>query len=228
MGPLQNICTKHMPFRWSPLHQKCFDNIKTITCKTLVLKPIICDIPLEMTDTNRLQYRVWVIMDACPVGIGTVLAQGEDWMMLCPAAFMSKKFTPTQRSYFGYKLDALGVLEALYKWLDELTGNRKFTVVTDHKALIYFKQKAHNSGCHIRWQIFFHGFSCEIKYIEGHKNKVADTLSRYYESSSDNDLHYDEYVSADICVDKNGEDLPIGQKEEACKLLLMSQMRQQT
>ena len=121
-----------------------------------------------------------------------------------------KKFTPTQRSYFGYELEALGILEALTKWLDELTGNHKFTVVTDHKALIYFKQKVHNTGHHIRWQNFFHGFNCEIVYIEGHKNNVADALSRYYESSNDDDLHYDEYVLVDIHIDKNGDDLPIG------------------
>ncbi len=154
-------------------------------------------------------------MDTRPAGIGAVLAQGETWMASCPATFMSKKFMHTQRSYFGYELEALGVLEALYKWLNELMGNHKFTVVTDHKVLIYFKQKAHNTGCHIRWQIFFHRFNCEILYIEGHKNKVADALSRYYESLNEDDIHYDEYVSVDICIDKNGEDLPIGRIEEA-------------
>ncbi len=179
--------------------------------------------PIDTTDTEKFNYRVWVITDACPVGVSAVLAQGETWMMLCPAAFMSKKFTPTQRAYFGYKLEALGVLEALTKWLDELTGNRKFTVVMDHKALIYFKQKIHNTGHHIRWQNFFHRFNCEIIYIEGSKNKVADALSRYYESSNDDDLHYDEYVSADIQLDKNGEDLLLGHSEEAHKMLLMSQ-----
>ena len=154
-------------------------------------------------------------MDACPVGVGAVPAQGKTWMTSCPAAFMSKKFTPTQRAYFGYELEALGMLEALTKWLDELTGNCKFMVVTDHKALIYFKQKIYNTGCHIRWQNFFHGFNCEIIYIEGSKNKVADALSRYYESLNDDDLHYDEYVSVDIQLDKHGEDLPLGCSEEA-------------
>ncbi len=33
-GPLQTICSNHLPFRWTPLHQKCFDEIKTIACKT--------------------------------------------------------------------------------------------------------------------------------------------------------------------------------------------------
>src|SRR5260370_9879811 len=141
MGPLQNICMNHMPFQWTPLHQKCFDEIKLITCKMPILKPITWDFPLGITEVERLKSRVWVITDACPAGVSAILAQGEAWVTLCLVAFMSKKFTLTQRAYFGYELEALGILEALCKWIDELTGNRHFTVVIDHKALIYFKQK---------------------------------------------------------------------------------------
>src|SRR5260370_40349077 len=115
---------------------------------------------------DRLKYRVWVIADVCPASVGAVLAQGKTWMTSHPATFMSKKFTLTQQAYFSYELEALGVLESLYKWLDELSRNRKFTMVTDHKALIYFKQKIHSTG-HIRWQNFFHTFNCDIIYIEG-------------------------------------------------------------
>src|SRR5260370_4192261 len=104
-------------------------------CKTTILKPIIWDMPIDATDTEKFNYRVWVIMDTCLVGVSAVLAQGKTCMTLHPAAFMSKKFMQTQRAYFGYELEALGMLEALTKWLDKLTGNRKFTVVKDHKAL---------------------------------------------------------------------------------------------
>ena len=122
---------------------------------------------------------------------------------------MLKKFTLTHCLYFVYKLEALGVLEALSKWMDELTGGHKFMVITDHKALVYFKEKQHTSGHHIQWQNFFYGFKCDIMYVEGHRNKVADTLSHYYKSSSDEDLHYNNFISADICLDKQGDDLPL-------------------
>ncbi len=121
-GPLQTICTNNIPFRWSPLHQKCFNQIKVIACKTPILKPITWDIPPGVTPDNQNNYNMWVIMDTCPAGVGTVLAQGWDWKSSRPAAFMSKKFTATQCSYFGYELEALGMLEALTKWIDELMG----------------------------------------------------------------------------------------------------------
>src|SRR5258707_7838760 len=108
-----------------------------------ILKPIIWDIPPDTTEEDKAKFHVWVVTDAFPARMGTVLAQGEKWQSACPAAFMLKKFTLTQCAYFAYELEALGVLEALTKWLDELMGGCTFTVVTDHKALTYFKEKNH-------------------------------------------------------------------------------------
>ena len=98
-------------------------------------------------------------------------------------------------------------------------------LITNHKALTYFKEKQHTSGHHIRWQNFFYGFKCDIIYVEGHKNKVADALSCYYKSSSDKDLHYDNFVSADIHINKLGDDLPLSQVEEAEEMLYFHCLR---
>jgi hypothetical protein len=135
---------------------------------------------------------------------------------------MSKKFTNTQCRYFAYELKALGVLEALMRWQDDLMGGHEFTVIMDHKALEYFKVKNHNSGRHLRLQAFFASFNCKIKYMEGHKNKVADTLSQHYDLSMDKDLHFDNYMSADIHLDKNAEDIIPDRVKEYVELLLSS------
>jgi hypothetical protein len=100
-GPLQTICTNYLPFFWMLLHQKCFDEIKFLVCKTPILKPIIWDMPDDSSNKEGEKYRVWVITDTCPAGVGAILAQGASWDTSCPAAFMSKKFTSTQRSYFA-------------------------------------------------------------------------------------------------------------------------------
>ncbi len=78
-GPLQTICTNNLPFRWSPLHQKCFEQIKFIACKTPILKPICWDIPPNAMEVEKQNYKVWVITNACPAGVGAILAQGADW-----------------------------------------------------------------------------------------------------------------------------------------------------
>src|SRR5258708_36897704 len=74
-GPLQTICTNNMPFRWSPLHQKCFDHIKLIACRTPILKPITWDIPLHIPEVAKNKLKVWVITDACPADLRAVRLQ---------------------------------------------------------------------------------------------------------------------------------------------------------
>src|SRR6266581_4507887 len=79
---------------------------------------------------------------------------------------------------------------------------------------------------HLRWQAFFTSFNCEIKYVEGCKNKVADTLSCYYNSSTDEDLHFNDYVLADIHLDKNAEDIIPDRVKEYEELLAHSRLRE--
>src|SRR6266581_2239448 len=225
-GPLQTICSNKQIFRWPPLHQKCFDEIKHLACRAPILKPIQWNPLGNLLKEERNKLHVWVITDTCPAGMGALIGQGEKWQTCHPTAFMSKKFTNTQCRYFAYELEALGILKALMRWQDNLMGGREFAVITDHKALEYFKVKNHNSGRHLRWQAFFASFNCKIKYVEGHKNKVADALSQYYDSSTDKDLHFDDYMSVDIHLDKNAEDIIPDRVEEYEELLAHSRLRE--
>src|SRR5258707_2442792 len=75
-GPLQTICTNNLSFRWLLLHQKCFEQIKVIMCKTPILKPICWDIPHNTTGEDNPNYKVCVITDACPTGVRALHAQG--------------------------------------------------------------------------------------------------------------------------------------------------------
>jgi len=60
----------------------------------------------------------------------------------------------------------------------------------------------------MRWMEYFSRFNYNIQYVKGTSNKVADSLSWYYQSNTDDDIHpmYD-YVTADVQLDPEGEDL---------------------
>lgn len=197
-APLSSMTRNGQSFSWRPLHDKCFEMIKTLACKSPILRPI---------DPNK-EEPIWVITDASVSGVGAVYGQGPEWQTCRPAGFMSKRFTSAQHSYLTYEQEALGALEALLKWEDKLIG-RKFKLVTDHKALTFLSEKKKLPGRIERWIEYLARFDFEIIHVPGESNKVADALSRYYayEPEDSESPTYD-LVTADVRLDPDGETLP--------------------
>ena len=139
--PLLGMCSNGHPFNWQGIHDKCFETIKAIMSKKLMLCPI------DQTSSDP----VWVVCNTCPSGCRAYYGQGEDWKTMKPAGFMSKKFTDAQCSYFTYEHETLGAIEALKKWDNELLGLPEIWVITDHEALKTFMQKAHSGPQQIQW-----------------------------------------------------------------------------
>ena len=197
-SPLSAICRNGQPFYWKPLHESCFDHIKAIVCKSPILKPIDPD----------LAEPVWVICDALMSGIGAMYSQGETWQTCRPASFMSKKFTAVQMNYHVFEMETIAILEALLKWEDKLLG-RRLLVVTDHKALEFFKTQRRLNSRQVQWMEFLTCFNYDITYVKGKTNLVADALSRYYENDEWDNSHDESlYVNADTQLDSEEEDLP--------------------
>jgi hypothetical protein len=108
----------------------------------------------------------------------------------------------------GSHLMSRYVTEALQKWEDKLIGKR-IHVITDHKALEFFKTQVRLSNRQQRWIEYMSKFDFNITYVKGEYNKVTDCLSQYYKSDTSTDIHeYHEYVQADRRLDPEGEDLP--------------------
>ena len=197
-GPLAAIQGESGSFVWLPIHQTCMDNIKAMACKTPILKPIDPSNPDP----------IWVICDASVAGVGAVYGQGPEWQTCRPAGFMSKKFSAAQHNYRVFEMETIAILEALLKWEDKLIGNR-IHVVTDHRALEFFKTQRRLSHRQMRWMEYLSRFDFDIRYVKGNSNTVADSLSRYHQL--DNAVEkvpiYD-FVNADHRLDPEGEDLP--------------------
>jgi hypothetical protein len=206
-GPLSIMTRNNVPFVWMPVHETCFQHIKRLAAKAPILKPI---------NTNK-EEPIWVICDASVSGVGCMYGQGPTWQFCRPAGFMSRKFTAAQHNYRVFEIETLAILEALLKWEDKLLGYR-IHVVTDHKALEFFLTQRKLSSRQARWMEYLSRFDFDIRYIKGINNKVADALSRYYESDAIHEYHEPhEYVNADIRIDKNLDDLPQGRIEELAR-----------
>ena len=170
IGLLSIYHNNNWTFQWTLLLDKCFQSIKAIAMWSPILKPV---------DFNR-NAPVWVIMDGSQTGISVMYGQGKNWDTCWLAGSLSKKLMIAQHNYHTHEHKTLVVLEALMKWEDKLLG-RKFTVVTDHKSLEYFKTQPNLSPRQTRWWENLSHFNYNPIHLDGMQNQVADSLSCYYE-----------------------------------------------
>ena len=153
--------------------------------------------------------------DASSCAVGAVLqqvVQGE----LQPLCFYSQKLSPAQCNYstFGRELLAIYLSIRHFRYFVE---GRPFTVLTDHKPLIYAlnARPDKHSPREIRHLDFISQFTSDIRHIKGSANVVADALSRpnidnisppgidleslAHEQSHDDDLSHPELFPA-LCL----------------------------
>ena len=186
---------------WGPLHEKCFANLKSIACRTPILRPIDYD------RAKQCGEYIYLVCDASISGVGAYYGQGTDWQTCRPAGFLSKKFSSAQHSYRTYEQETLAILEGLLRWEDKLLG-REIIVITDHRTLEFFNTQRTMSLRQVRWYEYLSRFNYTIQYVEGIRNAVADALSRMYAGRSDS-IPVDDWVNADVRLDPEGETLPI-------------------
>jgi RNase H-like domain found in reverse transcriptase/Integrase zinc binding domain len=190
---MESICGNGQPFYWKPLHETCLSHIKDLVRKTPILRAV--DV--------RVNEPIWVVSDASGYGVGALYGQGPDWRNCRPAGFMSKKFTSAQRSYRTFEHEALAIIEALMKWEHKSTIHYR-----DGSETIKTTNRDGKSGQLIHWDKYLSRFKYEVMHVPGEQNKVADCLSRYYENDRYDEVHeHHQYVSADVRLNPNSEDL---------------------
>jgi hypothetical protein len=103
-----------------------------------------------------------------------------------------------------FEQETIAILEALLKWEYKLISYH-IHVVTDHEALEFFKMQKNLSGRQACWMEFLSRSGFDIRYVKGQDNKVADTLSCYYEYRYMG--RYLSHVRVCRCRDSGHEDL---------------------
>lgn len=151
---------------WDPETKEAFEKVKNelANAALLVHPKIIAEIRL--------------VMDASDIGIGAVLEQYSEnsWK---PLANFSRKLTDTQKRYSAYDRELTAIFQAV-KYFKQFLEPHKFTILTDHKPLIYmFSQKKDKINMQQERQILcISQYTTKIEHISGEKNIVADALSR--------------------------------------------------
>jgi hypothetical protein len=109
--------TKKKPWRWDPIHQQVFANVKAAIAKATVLAYLDFSKPFE------------IYMDASSMLLGTVITQDNR-----PIAFFSRKLSKMQQKYSVTEIELLAIVETLKEFKRMLWG-QDIKVYTDHKNL---------------------------------------------------------------------------------------------
>src|SRR5690606_15812830 len=139
-APLTDLTGSGKTFEWRRIHQDSFEAVKALVDNDLPLRP------LDYSSSNK----IFLITDASTSGIGAWVGQGPNYENAYPVGFHSRKFNNAQARYSTYDQEFLAIVEACKHFRNLLLGT-KFTIVTDHKALIYIATKQPGKRRHARW-----------------------------------------------------------------------------
>ena len=146
---------------------------------------------------------VYLMTDASDYGIGAYLYQLRDGREF-PIAFMSKALDARESRWSTLEKECYAIVCALRKFRYLLSG-RKFTLRTDHKNLVYMGSEANAKV--FRWKTEISEYDCEVEYIPGPDNVVADAMSRVLNTQTSGTVAEDVAVLAMMNLDIR-EDVP--------------------
>ena len=162
--PLTQLLKKDTPFKWAENQENAFNNLKT----ALMTKPI-----LQYPDFSK---PFNLTTDASGYAIGGVLSQGPIGKDL-PIAYASRLLNSAEQNYSTIEKECLAIVYSAMHFRPYLYG-RKFTIVTDHKPLVWMHSIKDPTSRIWKWKLKLSDFEFDILYKEGRANANADALSR--------------------------------------------------
>src|SRR5882757_2424756 len=166
--PLHDLNKKTTLWKWDTAQQDAFDRLKEMIAQEPCLAHVDMDKPFRLeTDASNYAY-------------GASLSQKQEDGRYHPVGFMSKSMLPAEKNYDVYDKEALGIVKPLQHWRYWLQGTKKpIEIITDHQNLLSgFNDRPTPSKQHLRWLEILRHFNYVVGYRPGHKNSVADALSR--------------------------------------------------
>ena len=205
--PLRVLTKKKTVWKWTEDEINSFEDLKTSLSNWKTLSYF------------NTKFRTELIVDASPVGLGSILTQKNSEDNINVVEYASRKLSETESRYSQSEREALAVVWATEHFNHYLIGS-EFTVITDHQPLLGIMNKPMSkptARLH-RLCLRLQPYKMTLKYAPG-KNNPADYLSRH---PSQETVHSDEswldLQTDNICINalklyESGEDASITLQE---------------
>ncbi|CAK9832061.1 Retrovirus-related Pol polyprotein from transposon 17.6 [Anthophora retusa] len=162
--PLTTLLKKDAKFEWRTEQERSFNTLREMLCT----EPI-----LQYPDFTK---PFIVTTDASGHAVGAVLSQGKIGRDL-PIAYASRLLNAAESNYAVIEKECLAIMYAVQHFRPYLYG-REFTLVTDHRPLVWMHNVKDPSPRLVRWRLKLAEFEYRVIYKEGKANMNADALSR--------------------------------------------------
>jgi hypothetical protein len=151
--------------------QDAFDGLKKALTSSAVVVPYDPSLPVKI-DT-----------DASPVGIGAVLSHVYPDGTEKPIEMASRSLSKAERNYAQIEKEALSLVWGIKKF-HKYVFARSFTLVTDHKPLLFILKEDKSipemaTSRIVRWAITLSAYQYKIQYRPTEKHANADVCSRF-------------------------------------------------
>jgi len=165
--PLTDLTSKSKPnvLEWSQEHQIVLDNLKSLLSNVVKLNVVQYGKPFGLS------------VDASKTAVANCLFQWSEDGIEKPISFASLKLINSQQAWATIESEPFAVIWSLRKYRNFTFGSKIF-VYSDHNPLTYITEGSTKSAKLMRWALSLHEFDIEFRYCPGHKNVVADCLSR--------------------------------------------------
>ena len=171
-APLHELTKKDNPYTWDDQKQASFDFLKN----ALTTAPILA--------MSRDEGTYVLDVDASDRAMGAVLQQEQEGMLRV-IGYSSRIFNTCEIKYCITRKELAAIIFGLKQYRQYLLG-RRFTIRSDHAALLYLRSAKELIGQQARWLDFIEEFNFDLQHRAGVSHGNADALSRKYSSSDQN------------------------------------------
>ncbi len=163
-SPLRSLLKKSVEFQWLPEHQAALAKLKEV----LSAKPV-----LGLFDPKK---KVTLQTDASSKGLGACLLQGGQ-----PIVYGSRALTESEQRWFQIEKELLAVVFGAERFHQYIFG-RDVEVHCDHKPLeTILRKPIQRASPRVQLMMLrLLRYNLDVKYVQGAKLYIADTLSRAY------------------------------------------------